>query len=278
MIDYFYKLLRKSLSKSLYSFISSSEIGRGGNWRKPETFFHIFDKYQNSLKGNIEDKVVLEIGSGDQFFTAFCFLEAGAKTVILTEPKLDKSEQNLKSCFNAFKNTNRYFRLQYEQVCENILSFSDLSSIPAIFSDKIDFICSHQVLEHFESLETYFEALVNFLRKDGIAYNSVDLSDHTYHVLEKYRLTHNISQQRKLYHLRYSIKTFAKINDNKCYMNRILLPEYLAIAHKYKLNSEVIGKRLLEKPEKNIHQDILDKFNYSKANLNVTHFEIIFNK
>jgi hypothetical protein len=61
-------------------------------------------------------------------------------------------------------------------------------------------------------------------------------------------------------------------------MNRILLPEYLAIAHKYKLNSEVIGKRLLEKPEKNIHQDILDKFNYSKANLNVIDFEIYFNK
>lgn len=279
MIDFFYKFLRKSLSKSLYGFLTASPVGRADYWRKPDTLFENFNLYNRRIGEPIQDKTILEIGCANQYFTAFCFLEAGAKKVLLAEPRLMNSGAKLEEDFNVFCTTKQHKKLTLESAKRQILCFTDLNQIPLEYNQTVDTVCSHLVLEHFEDLSSYFKNVSRLMCDNGIAYNRVDLSDHTYHIFGKFKITRWLNQRRALFHLRYSKKVFALINDKKCFMNRVLFSDYFEIANGYGFESIVVDKLVLPKAFVKIHPDLITK-NTSKdiENTNVILFEIIFRK
>ena len=105
----------------------------------------------------------------------------------------------------------------------------------------------------------------------------VDLTDHTYHIFDKYKMTKWLCRKRALYHLKYSDRLFQKINDKKLYMNRLLLPVYLELAQEYNLKVEWLITEKCKKQK--IHQDILSKFKSRNPDkLFIRSFEVKFTK
>ena len=226
--DLLFKFFRKSLPSSLYGSISKSIFGRKKSWDRIETYESTFNFYKNQGL-RFEENIVVEVGSGDQYYTALFFLGDKAKKVILVEPKLildlERLENQLAQ-FNRFTSNN----LQINQVKDKIICYRDLSEIPSNYNSTINVICSYLVLEHFQNIESFFLNINRLLASDGQSCNVVDLSDHTYHVFAKYSFLKSFVDSRNLYHLRYSERLFRLLNDPKCFMNRILLPDYLFLA------------------------------------------------
>lgn len=229
--DILYKLLRKTLHPHLYHRISRSVLGRGKRYHQAPTYLNIYEHYRNNgLRFN--GKVVLELGSGDQYYTALSFLSSGAKQVLLVDPVLSP-----KSFTKDLETLGRITGCSLPpDAGARITCCRSIQDVPSEYNDHVDIICSHNVLEHFSDLESFFAHNQRLLANSGISYNRVDLSDHTYHVFVKFKLTRAINQRRGLHHLRYSNKTFQLLNDPKCYMNRRLLPTYLELAKRHHLD------------------------------------------
>jgi SAM-dependent methyltransferase len=251
IVDASYKFLRKSLGKGLYRSISRSVLGRARNYETIDTYRNIFRHYtQNGLVfGN---KSVLEVGPGNQFLTALYFLSAGAKSVILVDPKI--SHRQLREDLDLFnKAENKH--LAEAWVRDRMSCHASLEAIPSATDLSLDIMCSHYVLEHFNDLPGFFRQAARLLKPAGVCYNRVDVTDHTYHVFAKTGLTHWILKRRMLYHLRYSNRLFAKLNDPKCYMNRALLPEYLRLARSHGFTMS--GLSTTKDNRVPIHEDLL---------------------
>lgn len=228
LFDIAWKLSRKSLSGGLYDFLSYDMLGRNRVYERPETYRGIIDHYL-AHGVSFAGKAVIEAGCGRQFFTALHMLAAGAAKVILAEPKLRFSREMLRAHLEPF---NRVFRqgmdpIGEEDAASRIEAFRDLSQIPADRNGSADHVCSYTVLEHVPDLPGFFRDSFRLLKPGAMAYHHVDLSDHTYQIMARFGATHSLAGRRALYHLRYSERAFAVLNDPKCWMNRRLLPEYL---------------------------------------------------
>ncbi len=226
VFDILFKLARKLLTAGLYSRITRV-FGRRTLYSRIETYASIYHHYLE--KGLIfSEKKVVEIGCGRQFFTALYFITAGAKQVILVEPKLELDPILLKQQIQIFNNhTNS--KIDIAEAQSKIRVFPNLLDVPEDYSSGIDIICSYTVLEHILHLDKVFAKSWLLLVEGGIAYHFVDLTDHTYHIFGKFKAGQSLMQLRALFHLRYSSKFFNLINDPKCFMNRILLPAYLTL-------------------------------------------------
>lgn len=221
--DILFKLARKNLSGRLYRAFSTGPFGRTSKYDAIGSYEAIIRHYQ--VRGlDFQGKRVLEVGSGNQFYTPFHFLAAGARLVLIAEPMLswDRFERDLE-----IFNRQAPVKLDPSRARKGIRSFRTTGEMPAEWNGQADIICSHNVLEHFEDLAGYFADTRRLLSPEGVAYNKVDLSDHTYHIFAKYPFTQWLLRRRMLHHLRYSQEAFHRLNDPKCYMNRVLLPTYL---------------------------------------------------
>ena len=231
LFDVAWKLSRKSLNSGLYDFLSYDLLGRSQVYERPETYKGIFDHYREQGL-DFAGKTVIEAGCGKQLFTALHMLAAGASKVLLAEPRLRFSRELLRAHLDAF---NPVFRkgqepLGEEDAASRLEAYRDLSRMPPDLDGTADYLCSYTVLEHVADLPGFFRDSYRLLRPGGRAYHLVDLSDHTYQILARFKATYRFSGSRALYHLRYSESAFARLNDPKCWMNRRLLPEYLDMA------------------------------------------------
>lgn len=277
MLDYMYRLIRKSLSSDLYRMIKHSPFGRAKQVEHLDHYISIFENYKNVAGDNFKEKNVLEIGAGNQIITALHFLSAGAEKVILVDPKLELTRELIRSSINQFKSLSPQFSIDEEELRDMLFVFKDMSFIPDEFNSSIDFVFSHLVLEHFDDLTSFFSNTSRLIDNEGLSYNVVDTSDHMYHIFDKYGLTRWILKRRALFHLRYSDGTFKKINDEKCYMNRLLLPVYLELAEKYNFKSKVLNKSKYKKTK--IHKDVLSKFRSRNPDeLFITSFQVLFHR
>lgn len=254
--DYLYKLARKSLDPQLYRGFSNSVLGRGRTWGKVENYAGMFDYYRHGGV-DFDGKIVVEVGSGNQFFTALFFLSAGAAKVILVDPKLTLEAEGLEGAAAAFA-AERGAGPSPADARARIECHRDLSEVPAAWDGKAGFLGSYLVLEHFTDIRPFFRHARRLLAPDGLSRNKVDLSDHTYHILGKYPLTRVLAGRRSLYHLRYSDAAFRRVNDPKCYMNRKLLPEYLAAAHEFGFRILDLRKRVDGRAV--VHRDLTSRF------------------
>lgn len=228
IFDIVMKLARKSMGSELYNRISYDWLGRRRNYERFETYSAIHRHYLDqgiSFRG----KRVVEVGTGLQYFTALHFLADGAARVDLVEPKLEFSRSTLMDFLEAF-NVRSQVKLRAEDVEGRIRCFNDLSQIPPETGEGADLICSFTVLEHVRDLPGFFALCAKILKPGGVAYHMIDLSDHTYQVFARFPVLTRLNSARALYHLRYSPRMFDRLNDPKCYMNRVLMPDYLDLS------------------------------------------------
>jgi len=204
--DILYKLSRKVLPLSLYRSFSRSFLGREKGWKRIETYLATFEFYRNQ-EVDFTGCRVAEVGSGDQYYTAFFFLDAGAKEVLLVEPTLTPNLEKLSAELARF-NHHTSKQIKLDAVMGRIFCYRDLSEIPAEFDFRTGLMFSYLVLEHFRDIETFFLHTRRLLKPKGLSCNIVDLSDHTYHLLAKYGFLRPLAVKRRLYHLRYSDRIF----------------------------------------------------------------------
>jgi len=252
LFDLAWKLTRKSLSQSSYNWLSYRLFGRKIRYEKSETYTAIFNHYcENGLE--FRGKTVLEVGCGLQIFTALHILRAGASRVLLAEPKVLERKRASEQ-FRVFQSEFSE-DLSEQEAFDRILAYRSLSEIHGP-SSHIDLICSYTVLEHVSDLEDFFRQSGRLLKRGGLSYHLVDVSDHTYQFFGRFPILRKLHEKRALYHLRYSNATFVRLNDPKCFMNRILLPRYIELAAIYEFEVEEVTLVPYDKPFK-IHPDLL---------------------
>lgn len=252
MFDIAYKLARKALPRKVYSGISGSFLGRDKSWKTLPTYEGVFRYYQGAGL-DFRGRNVIEVGCGDQLYTALYLLQAGAESVHLVEPKLVLAPGKLDTALESFtRHTRRPWVGDYPAT--RILAYRDLREMPSSLEGKADLLVSHLVLEHVPDLGEFFGQSARVLAPGGLCHHRVDLSDHSYHVFGKYPLLAAFAERRSLFHLRYSDAAFDLLNDPKCFMNRKLLPEYLALAAVHGFEVKGLKKRRgLPLP---VHQDL----------------------
>jgi ubiquinone/menaquinone biosynthesis C-methylase UbiE len=124
---------------------------------------------------DITNKVLMDIGCGNNCAHAFEFLASGAKEIILCEilakdyfskSKIKKRlPSNKKDYFDRFSKSLR--------IIDD--SIEDIKSLP---DSSVDIIISISLLEHVYDLEKAFKEMKRVLKKDGHMFHSIDLRDH----------------------------------------------------------------------------------------------------
>lgn len=275
--DVLWKLFRKSLSDNLYETLRVSKFGRPYKYLSLETYHNIYKHYcEHNV--NFSDKIVMEIGSGYQYYTAFYFLMAGARQVYLVDPVFHTINENI---INEQKHE---FLKNYPDKNKNIdvnkvTVLSSLSDIPDNKNGTIDVICSHLVLEHIHDLDNYFIQAYKLLQKGGQCYNFVDLTDHTYHIFDSRKLTKWIFNRRMLYHLKYSDRMYSCLSDKRTWVNRLLFPAYLAKAEN--IGFKDCKQKLFSSSKTKIHTDVLEKMaktEFNEKQLYISHFSLMLLK
>lgn len=275
ILDVLWKYFRKSLSNNLYQKLKFSRFGRAKSYYTLPTYTAIFEHYKSNLI-SFSNKVILELGSGLQFFTAMHFLNNGASRVILVDPifKNRDVEEILQSHAELFCSE---LKQKIPIDIKKIEVFDSLESIPVTNNEKVDILCSHFVLEHFQELESYFRESKRLISPEGCCYSFVDLSDHTYHIFNSKKQTANIYKSRIIYHLRYSDEFYRRISDERCWVNRLLFPVYVQLAANY--DFKIVNKHLSKCKKTKIHQDVLSKLPYTnEEELYVSHFSLLLRK
>ena len=277
IFDVAYKFARKSLSQSLYDFISFDLLRRRTRYERWETYRDIIAHYR-SRNLDFQGRAVAEIGCGRQYYTALGFLAAGAARVHMVEPKLAFSPDILAQHLRTF-NDRMGTSLDLEAMKARITCHPDTSAFPPAMDAGIDLICSFTVLEHVRDLASFFADTARLLRAGGLAYHMVDVSDHTYQVFARWSLGGKLNHYRALYHLRYSPRFYRFLNDEKCHMNRELLPAYLKLAEENRLEVLELETAPYAEPV-SIHPGVLERAGAhpDPGHLHVTSFSLKLRK
>ncbi|MDR0330790.1 MAG: class I SAM-dependent methyltransferase [Chitinispirillales bacterium] len=266
-----------------YQIIRNSYFGRRKGYETLGTYEDIFLRYGNAAQAlgvGFAGKTALEVGCGDQIFTALFLLAGGCGKVALVDPKLNSYGDAARFCgaVSAFRAVRPDFSMPDGEVRERVLCYNGLNEIPGAFNGSTDFIFTNVVLEHFHDLDVFFSAARRLLADGGVSFNTVDLSDHTYHIFRRFKATQSLSYRNALNHLRYSNKAFAFINDPKCFMNRHLLPAYGEKAAKHGLKCQIKELSSLGRSAP-IHKDIAGGLGGGGENgLYATLFEMFLQK
>lgn len=284
MFDFIYKFLRHYLSIILvlderaYEFCRHS-VGRVGSCLNFESFRKVVNRYIQEV--SVENKTILEVGPGNQLVTAILLLLNGAERVFLIETNfhLDKALQFTKKIF-ADKIGEEKLKSYLKKITPLRYKIDRPFDIEVLdmLVKKIDIVVSHAVLEHVNDLDTAFKNFSLILKKHGDMFHLVDLSDHTYHIFERYAFINlNILGRQALNHLRYSNHLFRLLDDSKiCPMNRELLPTYIRLCSKYnieirRLNTTPFVRKAI------IHNDILEKIDHASRTpqfINIRGFDL----
>lgn len=257
MLDLAYKFSRRIIPYWLYTILSKTPLRRTAAFDNNSAYEKIFLLYKSSLNINFNHCVVLEIGGGNQTYTASRFLEDGAKTVLLAEPRINKSTG---------------------VGDKRILLFNDINEIPEAYYSKIDIIVSHQVLEHVSQIDLLLKKMAQLLSAKGRSFNRVDLSDHTYHIFDKFSALKWMVKKYCLRHLKYSDSVFSILNDPKCFMNRTPLPAFRKLFKASGFTAEIINTS--KSGSSRINNDIISRYeiDVNDPELCVTSFDVLLQK
>ncbi|MCP4760454.1 MAG: class I SAM-dependent methyltransferase [archaeon] len=185
IIDVFYNLIRKSLGNNVYKAIKRSPLGRAKAYYSLPTYKAIYEHYL-SVGLDFQAKKVMEVGSGQQYFTAFYFMNAGASCVWLADLVWENQKEEI---FKKQKSVFLSSEPKLKEIDRQPIHISvSLKDVEATEGPTFDLICSHFVLEHVIDLKDFFDCVKRLLRPGGICYNFVDLSNHSYHIFDSRRL------------------------------------------------------------------------------------------
>lgn len=141
------------------------------------------------LKGDLKDRVILELGPGDSIATAIVAASHGATAILVDSGKYVSEDVNLyKSMAEDLERVglnppDLSSAKKIEDIvnlCGAVYHTAGLGSLKTIAQDSVDLIFSQAVLEHVrehEFLQTMVECK-RVLKNNGIASHRVDLKDH----------------------------------------------------------------------------------------------------
>ncbi len=193
-IPWWSKIIAKIILNRLpfgYKFWQKLGLFRHGKMDNSAYVIGVFNSHceRAGLKGELKDRVILELGPGDSIATAIVAASHGAKTILLDSGKYASQDVNL---YKFFAENLRDIGLKPPDLseAENIEDILDLcgsyyytrglSSLKAIEKNSIDLIFSQAVLEHIREHE-FQETMVEckrVLKNYGIASHRIDLKDH----------------------------------------------------------------------------------------------------
>ncbi len=193
-IPWWSKILAKIVLSRLpfgYKFWQKLGLFRHGKMDQSAYVIGVFNAHceRAGLKGELKDRVILELGPGDSIATAIVAASHGAKAILVDSGKYASQDVNL---YKFFAQNLRGVGLNPPDLSsarniEDILDLcgSDyytrgLSSLKAIEKNSVDLIFSQAVLEHVREHE-FHQTMVEckrVLKNYGIASHRVDLKDH----------------------------------------------------------------------------------------------------
>lgn len=274
IFDLIWNLSRKSLTPNIYERFRASTLGRKKNHNTFEAYKRIYQYY--SLDGlEFKNKSILELGPGNQFYTAFLFLSSGASSVYLVDPVFNEDSRNLlESQLIEFTNSTD---IVLNDPFSKILIYNQMSSIRQNVNGQIDLICSHNVLEHYPKLKDFLFNSSRLLKRQGLCFSLVDLTNHAYHVFEDKKFTKWLFEKNRLNHYRYSDKVYSFITDSRIWVNRKLYPEYKILVNEFNFSIEYVKSNMFKKVR--LHENIIGKISsYPENELYLLNFAFLLSK
>lgn len=188
------KVLAKIILSRLpfgYSIWQKLGLFRHGQMDSSEYALKVFDSHvkRANLEGQLEGKVILELGPGDSISTSIIAAAYGAKSILVDAGDFMKrdvgtykelSENLAKQNFRVPEITSDMNFKDVLRVTQSDYLTDGLNSLRSIPSNSVDFIFSQAVLEHLrrhEFLQIMTE-LRRILKPTGISSHQVDLKDH----------------------------------------------------------------------------------------------------
>ena len=295
-IDMPYRLFRKHLPTSIYIFLKN-KLGRGRCYFTMDYYFDLVGRYAHYV--DVKNKTVLEIGPGNDISTGILMVLAGAKHVFLVDRISNNRyiEHSVDADLGRVTALAAYIhRPGLEKTCQLAVDplevLDRISVVDCYFTDtdqllqhigpqvKIDVILSNTVLEHVDDLMTLFNNAHHMLTPQGVMFHYVDVSDHAYHVLHRYRKAWMLDNY--LNHMEYSDRTWAYLNDRRALnMNRKTLPYYLDLCDACHFDILKIDKNILARSRQGkfrIHPDIYKNVSEKNTSQEICSFSLLAKK
>jgi predicted SAM-dependent methyltransferase len=188
------KVLTKIILSRLpfgYSLWQKLGLFRHGQMDSSDYALKVFDSHvkRANLEGQLEGKVILELGPGDSISTSIIAAAYGAKSILVDAGDFmkrdvstykDLSESLAQQNFKVPVITSDMNFKDVLKVSQSDYFTDGLNSLRSIPSNSVDFIFSQAVLEHLrrhEFLDIMTE-LRRILKPTGISSHQVDLKDH----------------------------------------------------------------------------------------------------
>ncbi|MBD3363267.1 methyltransferase domain-containing protein [Candidatus Dojkabacteria bacterium] len=247
----------------------------------PQTYFKqykAFDELLSEYKIQINNKTILEIGSGNSIGMGYYFYKDGYKLWVASDnyrnpqknKKLSKKEMEIaQDAVSRFGNellkdiSIENDTIQYNGKLDFINL--DIGKQEQKLMNKFDLIFSNAVLEHIErkSMLDSFKNMALYLKNGGYMIHRVDLRDHI-----------NVANPFNFY--KYSTPEWEKTTKGSIfYTNRLRVSDYLKIIKKNKLILIDMVTKETGLPKK-IHPSLTDK--YDKNDLSKYSLTLIIKK
>jgi SAM-dependent methyltransferase len=204
-------------------------------------------QYKDIYSGNLEYKIVLEIGTGFTRATMLYMIKEYNLKKVYCYDRFNCLHENDKKIIEKFNLTKYLNKLEYISGTNDEISKN-------IEANSIDYIVSNAVLEHVDDMDLLFTNLNNVLADDGQMYHKVDLRCHN-----RFKL------HGELYFHTFSKKLWNMMGGNIGQPNRKLVCDYLECFNKFNLICEVNKSEEFTSEEMNkakIYLETNDMFKY----------------
>jgi len=142
----------------------------------------VYERYSEMLAKHqivYKDKIIMDVGSGDNYYHAYFFIKNGAKKFILCEPFADYL---LDSVVLEKRGEILLGKKKFQEdrsVFENISVVSDhLEKLKHLDDSSVDIIISTSVFEHIDNVEKCIKECQRVLKSGGVMIHQIDIRDH----------------------------------------------------------------------------------------------------
>lgn len=226
------KLLRTNKYLEMLSYLMQNNIlnkvlntsGEGSFDTSVEGMYEhakkIAKQYRDNYNGNLENKTILEIGTGYTRSTMLFLIKEYDLQKVYCYDRFNCLHENDAQIIEKYNLSPYLDRLEYISGTNDTIS-------EHIETGSIDYIISNAVLEHVDTLEILFDNLSKVFKKGGQMYHKVDLRCHN-----------RFKKHGELYFHTFSEMLWNMMGDKIGQPNRKLLKDYYKIFKKFDLKCD----------------------------------------